>query len=102
MRAANVLRVLHDPDAFDQSGEPPGINHVTVGGKSFSFQNNGWLEASTVFAVHGVSSLYLTVYLDLGQKVDSLANLLTVVLEENPAVKMHECSEGEPMKVWCC
>lgn len=101
MLAANVLRILHDPDSFDQSGLPPAITKVTVGGHDFSFQNNGWLEGSTAFAVHDISSLQLTIHLELGHKVDSMANLLTVVLEEHPVV-MHECYQGEPMKVCCC
>lgn len=96
--AAGVLRVSHDPDAFDQSGEPPAVTRVTVGGHDFSFQNNGWLEASAAFAVHDVSSLALTVHIELGHRVDSLANMLTVALEEHP-VSMHECYQGEPMKV---
>ena len=99
MLSANVLRVLHDPDSFDQSGPPPAVTLVKVGGRDFSFQNNGWLEASTAFAVHDISALQLAIHIDLGRKVDSMANLLTISLEEDPGVVMHECYQGEPMKV---
>jgi hypothetical protein len=100
MITADVLRLVHDPDAFDQSGEPPAINQVTVGGHDFSFQNKGYLEASTAFAVHDISSLKLTIHLELGHNVDSLANILTLALEQH-AVVMHDCNQGEPMKVCC-
>lgn len=99
MLAANVLRVVHDPDSFDQSGLAPAITLVEVGGRDFSFQDNGWLEASTAFAVHDISALQLAIHIDLGRKVDSMANLLTISLEEDPGVVMHECYQGEPMKV---
>jgi hypothetical protein len=99
MMSANVLRITHDPDAFDQAGAPPAIVRVEAGGGNFSYANNGWLEAASAFALHDASALDVAVVLDLGEHLDASANILSVALERHTGVAPRKCYSGEPLHV---
>ena len=100
--SADVLRLEHVPDAFDQGAQPPAISAVAVQGQQFLLANHGWDAAALVLAVGGVGvpqrALLLEIRVDLGQ-LDETANVVRVLLEDQPAAHMTGCYSGEPMEV---
>ena len=65
-------------------------------------ERHGWDAAALVLAVGGVGvpqrALLLEIRVDLGQ-LDETANVVRVLLEDQPAAHMTGCYSGEPMEV---
>lgn len=100
--SADVVRLEHLPDAYDQGAQAPSVAAVAVQGRDFHFVNNGWNAAAMVLAFGGVGlpqrELLLEVRVDLGQ-LDETANVVKVLLEDQPAAHMTGCYSGEPIEV---
>lgn len=99
---ADVLRVEHLPDAADQAAPAPAIANVTVQRSTFQFRNRGWDAAALALALGGAGTpsrhLAVEVMLDLGQ-LDETANVVKLLLEDQPAAHMTGCYSGEPLEV---